>query len=301
MDPLMLKEDRMHGDPGYPASLYQMSYKAHQPMLELHWHEEFEFLMITQGTASMRVGVEDYEVKAGEAIFVNSGELHSGSILGEEDCSFLALVFHSNLVHSAVPDTIQQQYLLAIMEQRLRLPVHLRADSSEHQLLLSRIAELLRLHERCPPMYELSAKGLICLLLADLLRLGTEGQLGAPPSPPVKSYKVQRLKAVIEYIHTHYAQPIRLSDLAAVVSMNEAYFCRFFKEMTRTTPVDYINQYRLQHAAAMIRATDKKMTEIAMDVGFNNVSYFIEVFKRYFGCPPTAFKKLQHETAESGR
>lgn len=295
MNPLMLKEDRLHGDLGYPASLYEMTYKAHQPMLELHWHEEFEFFMMTQGTASLRVGVADYELKAGEAVFINSGELHSGSILGDEDCSFIALVFHSDLISSAFPDTIQLQYLSAILEQKRHLPVHLHSGRAAHQPILARLAELFRLHQSCPPMYEMSAKGLICLLLADLLRLGERsGPMDTPPAPAAKSYKVERLKAVIEYIHAHFAQPIRLSDLASLVSMNEAYFCRFFKEMTRTRPVDYINQYRLQHAAAMIRATDKKMTEVALDVGFNNVSYFIEVFKKHFGCTPTAFRKEQH-------
>ncbi|GJM76807.1 hypothetical protein HMSSN036_90230 [Paenibacillus macerans] len=60
------------------------------------------------------------------------------------------------------------------------------------------------------------------------------------------------------HIQQNYGHPIRLGELAALIPMSEGQFCRFFKSMTRQTPIDYINSYRIRQATELLREPERK-------------------------------------------
>ena len=282
-----LKEKRLHGDPLYPAELYDYAPLGNDPLMELHWHTELELLLVTSGSATFRVGTQSYDVKTGELLFINSGELHEAT--ESRACAIRALVFHPELLRSAADDRVQSHYLDPLLQGQRRPPVHLSSVRSEQRPLMALLGQLLTLHAERPIAYELEAKGLLLQTLAHLYRLGEP----AADSSRIAAdqYKTDRLKQAIGYIQSHFGEAVRLRDMAASVSMSEAYFCRFFKDMTGRNPVDYLNQYRMQQAARLLRSTDRKITDIAMDVGFNHLSYFIGVFKQHYSCTPSVYRR----------
>ena len=73
--------------------------------------------------------------------------------------------------------------------------------------------------------------------------------------------------------------------------MSEGHFCRVFKQYTLKTPVQFINGVRLTHAADELANTNKRVLDVAMDCGFNSVSYFIEVFRESCGITPSRYRK----------
>lgn len=284
-----LKEDRIHGDPLYPLSVYHISRRAGEPLLDLHWHEELEFLTVTKGRAVFRVDIHEYELSAGEAIFINSGELHSGATQANEDCDFKAVVFHADILGGKQYDLVQDKYIQPLLVKTFSPPAHLRkSDDREHELL-TMLEQVFELNLTEAPVYELATKGLLQMTIAKLLQLG--GTAIRESKEPVDRRKIERIKLVLAYMETNIGRSIRLRELAELISVSEAYFCRFFKEITAKSPVDYLNQLRMQKAAGLLKDTDKKMTEIALDVGFGNLSYFIGVFKQHFGCTPSAYRK----------
>ncbi|MNP38977.1 Bifunctional transcriptional activator/DNA repair enzyme AdaA [compost metagenome] len=103
--------------------------------------------------------------------------------------------------------------------------------------------------------------------------------------------KVERIKNVLNYIHEHYPEPLKLKDLASEINMSEGHFCRFFKQMVQKTPIDYMNNYRIQKACKLLENSNQKMVDIAMDVGFDNLSYFITVFKQHKKSTPSQYRK----------
>ena len=295
MNKALLKEERKHGDPAYPVSLYQITCPPEEPLLDLHWHDELEFLLVTEGQAVFRVEMADYTVRAGEAIFVNSGELHSGYVVGDAPCSFSAVVFHADLLGKGMLDLLHDQYILPLLQRNIRPPVHLHAGHGLQQAeLLSLLRQLFESNRQRELGYELSTKGLLTLAIVKLLQAAEPGQ----PDQRMEAGQVRtdRLKAAIEYIERHYPEPIQLRELAELVSMSESYFCRYFKRITTKSPIEYINHYRIQQAAAKLRHSDKKVMDVALDVGFNNLSYFNVVFKQRFGCSPAAYRKRELRT-----
>ena len=67
--------------------------------------------------------------------------------------------------------------------------------------------------------------------------------------------------------------------------------CKFFKNMTRKTPVDYLVAYRVEKASRKLLSTDMSVTDIAFAAGFNDLSYFIKTFKKLKGKTPADFRK----------
>ena len=76
-----------------------------------------------------------------------------------------------------------------------------------------------------------------------------------------------------------------------IYSMNPQYFCRFFKTHFHTTPISYINQYRVTQAADLLTGSSLSILEIALHTGFESPSYFASIFRRTFGMSPEEYRK----------
>lgn len=100
-----------------------------------------------------------------------------------------------------------------------------------------------------------------------------------------------KLNKVIDYINQHFSEVIRLADVAAMVNMSEASFCRFMKQHTSKSFIDFLTDVRLGAAArALIDSTDS-IAEIGYDCGFNNLSNFNRIFKKKKGVTPSEFRE----------
>jgi AraC-like DNA-binding protein len=87
-------------------------------------------------------------------------------------------------------------------------------------------------------------------------------------------------------IRNEYKNNISLDELAEVCCVNKYYFCRIFKEVMGVTPMQYLCDYRLNHADIVIRNTDQSISEIITNCGFNDESYFYKCYKKHFGVTP---------------
>lgn len=282
-----LKENRIHGSRMYPVSVYFMEDLQEETILECHWHEEPEFILVTGGRAMFQIGTQAYEVSAGEAVFVNSGEIHTAYQIGEESCSFAATVFGMSLLNSPSYDTVQASYLDPLLGRQVQLPVHLTRNQEWQAEILSLLEQIIHVNEDRGPAFELKTKAYLYLIISLMM----EHVDHHPVALAAASDKIERLKAVLGHIHQQYQQPLRLRDLAELINMSEGHFCRFFKSLTQKSPVDYINRYRTQQACRLLETTDRKIVDISLEVGFDSLSYFISVFKQHRGCTPSRYRK----------
>lgn len=97
------------------------------------------------------------------------------------------------------------------------------------------------------------------------------------------------VRKVMAYVHEHYTEPISRQDMAAHAGVSERHLDRCFQQDMGITPVTYVNRYRIQQAKILLSQTDKKVTDIALSVGFSNSTHFGRVFRREVGLSPTAY------------
>ncbi len=104
----------------------------------------------------------------------------------------------------------------------------------------------------------------------------------------------KRISAMLEYIHTHYAENITLDDIASSASISPREALRCFKRTIGRSPIEYLVKYRLsQSADALLNEKDKTISEIASLCGFDSPSYFSKEFKTYYQKTPKEYRNTQ--------
>ncbi len=96
----------------------------------------------------------------------------------------------------------------------------------------------------------------------------------------------KRLNDIFNFTMKEYARPIKLEEVAAVAHMSPTAFCRYFKQHTRKTYLDFLNEYRIGQACKLLVEKDKPIAQVAFECGFNNLSNFNRKFKRVLGSSP---------------
>lgn len=94
------------------------------------------------------------------------------------------------------------------------------------------------------------------------------------------------IKKSIDYIHKNYKQHISLQDISNYVFLSHEYFSRLFKEEVGENFSSYLTNYRMKKAESLIKNTDMKISQIAIEVGYTNASYFSRSYKKFKGISP---------------
>jgi len=281
MQYLELHENKKHGTTEFPFEYHHLDKKHPRYTMDYHWHEEFELIRVLKGTLEMTVNELHIPLRSGELVLVPGGALHAGV---PENCTYECLVFDLGYFMNSGP--VSSPWFHKILSKSIRPCIFY--DGSSKEVIRAASAVFSSVAEPSPG-YELSVAGSVSLLFG-LILTHELYETGAPES--VRGMrKVSKIKDVIDFIEHNYSSDITLDELSKVASMNPKYFCRFFREMTSRTPMDYLNYQRIEHAAHDLSHAGKSVTEAAYGCGFNDLSYFIRTFRKYKGVTPGKYRE----------
>lgn len=289
MASLVFHEEKQHGTTDFPIEYYYIDSSHPRYRMPLHWHKEWEIIHIIQGIFTVQADDSVFTAQAGDTLLIRDGMLHGGI---PQDCAYECLLFDLHHLFSSLD--IVKKYVWPVCQQHVLPEIYYPSESfPELAAVVSRLFHAChasasdRLFDN--PL-ELCIFGAICQLFSIILqnRYYTFGS----SAPALSTHKIDLLKAVLEYIETHYSSPLSLSELASAASMNPKYFCRFFRSITHQTPMDYVNMYRIEKAAGMLHSTRLPITAICMACGFNDSSHFIKVFRKYKHMTPKQYRLL---------
>lgn len=95
----------------------------------------------------------------------------------------------------------------------------------------------------------------------------------------------------LHFMHTRFSSELTLEEIAAGVSMSPSHFLRLFKKATDRTPMEFLKCIRLEKARKLLVRTDRNLTQIAFDCGFNSSSYFSTAFVSEYGITPSEYRR----------
>lgn len=100
----------------------------------------------------------------------------------------------------------------------------------------------------------------------------------------------KRIDKIISFINSNYTRPLRLDEIAEMANMNSSAFCRFFKEVTEKTFLQYVMDMRIGYACKLLTIGDMEISQIAVECGFDSISHFNRTFKQLTGLTPTQYR-----------
>lgn len=132
-------------------------------------------------------------------------------------------------------------------------------------------------------------------LILRFVRTPARDKIELEESIEVETETNPSIEAVLDYIKEHIDEPISIDTLTDIASMSKAAFFRVFKETLDISPIDYINRERVEIAKNRLVDISKSVTDICYELGYNHMTYFIRVFKKYEGITPKQFQIKQNK------
>ncbi|MCC2599920.1 AraC family transcriptional regulator [Sphingobacterium sp. FBM7-1] len=118
-------------------------------------------------------------------------------------------------------------------------------------------------------------------------------------SSALNSHSSNRINTIYRYIDVHYREKISLDDIAAEVYISPKYFSRFFSKVMKKPFFEFLNEYRISKACKLLIETDKQISDICYDSGFESIPFFYRQFKKFKQCQPKQYRSY-HLKALSG-
>lgn len=107
-----------------------------------------------------------------------------------------------------------------------------------------------------------------------------------------QKHQEERIMKVCNFIHDHFRESLTIKQLAELIAMNEASFCRFFKRTLGKTVIEYITELRIAHVCNEMQQTREPVYKIAYDTGFSSIAHFNKQFKKTMGTTPSDYRAV---------
>jgi AraC family transcriptional regulator, melibiose operon regulatory protein len=280
-----LKELTEHRTVTLPFACYETAISQNiNGYIPLHWHDEFQFVLVLRGEALFYIHEDKQMVREGEGLFINSGCLHMAKDKADSGCVYICLNVSPHFVLS------QELYTAYVnpYRQATNLPfLCLTPDEEWAKNILDAIVNINQLIQSKPPCYEMDISVQLTLMWKNLILNGFQLEY-----EQMEMLKSQRMKQMLQWIHTHYAGKILLDDIARAGGLSRSECCRYFKRILKVTPLNYVIHYRIQKSLHLLQHPESSVTDAAYQAGFHSTSYFIAQFKKAMNMTPLAYKKL---------
>ena len=252
-----------------------------------HWHDELEIIIITEGSVSIQIANSSFVLNKGEGYFLNSGILHSAKLLSPRGHQ-RALIFSPEIAaHSE--DIVWKTYIKPIFKKQALSFIKLSPDISWQNsiLQLSNDVWLNGAYEKTdyPITVRHNLTRVFSLIKSNIDLIENETEF----TDKAKQDEL-RIKKILYFIENNYRTTITIADIAKSGDISISSCLRLFKQILKTTPIQYLIKYRLQKAVEEFDSLEgRSIGDIAYSCGFSDAAYFNRCFKKEFGCTPTEY------------
>lgn len=271
----------------YPiqSSFKVVKYAVPQFDMPFHYHSEFELVYITKGAGKRYIGKAIHTFNSGDMVFMGPDLAHvwinekSRGEAEDEQVEAIVLQFPEKLFASfwQAPEFARVRTLLERAQAGFRIRGKTRLT----------VAECLE------EMLKIEGVDRLLLLLRILRTLSASDEvvlLNPLDLKPGGYHSDQRINVVYHYVMSRYQQKITVDEAASLAHMEKSAFCRLFKSKTQKTFTQFVNETRVDRACSLLLEGTQSISQIAFDVGFNNLANFYRQFQKITGETPGEYK-----------
>ena len=236
-----------------------------------NWHENIEILCFIKGEGSINIDGNLSHIRAGDIAIINAECLHSVS--SETSISYYCLIIDNKFFLDNGINVLELQFSELISDSVLFEKI---CDVAEKMKCIKQGVLTLT----SVPSARYNILGIIIYLCDKYLLQGTTDK---------KDHLYNAVRNIIRYIRQSKGR-VSLDEIAEYAQMSKYHMSREFKRITGTTIFEYLNIFRCERAKRMLYS-GATVSEAAMEVGFDNMSYFSRTFKKYMDMLPSECKK----------
>ena len=260
-----LKENKPHGTKDDPFSIYHIANAKRSFQIPIHWHDEFEIIYVKSGFLTVSISGENYIGKPGDAFVVSPGNLHfMGSQTGNVD--YFTFLFPLKYISFRTDDILDDKLLEPLNSGHLIISPEIEDTVKEQCEQLVEIYGAKKEESQSKITAQIKTK---IILLQFILELWKKGFIVENDTSGKNTVE----KEMVSYIQQNFTGKILLKEFGEQFHLSEKYISRYFKEHFHITISQYVTYLRLEHAKQLLQDTDIPVTEVAMQSGYQNVSF----------------------------
>lgn len=259
------------------------SYRFEIPFFEFKWHyhPEYELTYIVKGNGFRLVGNSYASFTDGDLVLIGPNLPHTWVGKSKDDSLFDAVVvqFSSSFITSFLG--FEESVALQKLVDNAQKGLFFISPKEEIKSLMLQLTEATGFDR-------------ILSFLSLLNHLTNENymSLSSENFVPLHSLETEkRINKVCGYLEQNFTTKITLSEVANLISLSESNFCKFFKKATGKTFSDYLNNIRIQETCQILLKTDLDINQVAMQCGFESLSYFNRIFLKKKGLTPRQYRQ----------
>ncbi len=243
-----------------------------------HWHRSLELSCIIEGSCLFRINGKTAAASAGDIVLINSCDIHACQANYQSQSEMISIIFPYSFLKAVFPSFNDYRYQIdrsGTAFERLK-----KEFSEVYPVFVNRQEN---------PLYQLKLNGFFYDILYTLF---TDCKVPKLVPGSIKSQKhIERCSELLDYVDSHYMDPISLETMSNAFSLSKEHLSRTFKMYMDTTFKKYLTSVRLHHAYQALLGTDLPILEIALNNGFSDARAFSSAFFSCYGETPLKYRK----------
>ena len=235
--------------------------------------KDYQLLYIAAGQGHFFINGQEHVVSAGNIVVYLPGQPQEYVYFKDDKTDVYWVHFTGSDVEKII-----DYYNIRLSENIIYI-----GTSPDYQWLFGRIIQEMQL---CRPRFE----ELISLLLRNIFILISRNLIGANRADNSLENEVE---LAMHYFRENYRSEINVEDYALLRGMSASNFYRVFKQISGSTPLQYILKLRLSNAQNLLENSNLSIAEIASAVGYENPLYFSRLFNKHIGVSPSEYRKMR--------
>ncbi|WP_070000367.1 AraC family transcriptional regulator [Cellulosilyticum sp. I15G10I2] len=261
-----------------------------QQEITLHWHKHYEILYLEKGVVELILNGGAVLFREKEMILINAYESHS--IKAFEESKFLVMQFKAEFLEEEYCKLFKMKYLVTFLNN-INIKERIVKENSMFENDIMQIQEVL--YKR-PIAYEICIRASILKIIYNLIQ---EKIICIPDINRIDYKNLDIIMQAIDYVQNNLGNKIEEKEIAKVLGYNQSYFCKMFKEIMGQTFMEYVLYLRISEAEKSLISTEKNITEISLESGFNSLSYFNRAFKKKNNMSPINYRKAKNKNSSN--
>ena len=255
--------------------------------------DAWELVYVDRGELIMHVGSESFSMTAGELYLHHPGQPHRLQGNGNTAANVLTVVFpcRSPILYDLKgkrlrPNTSQKAILKDVLRESRASFASRLDDPNNHTLV----------REKDPPIASEQMIGCYMTeLLVSLLR-----QVNRPQNVDKKIGSQPMLDAIITYMEQNLTNKLSLELLSEEFHVSPSYIKRLFSQYKQMGAMKFFTTMKIEQAKKLLREREKNVSQIAEDLGYDNIYYFCNQFKKFTGMSPMEYRKSVNAISNLG-